>query len=85
VFIRTELLLFYINVVWLDRLFERFIIEYSTAQLDEFYRINVIWVIRYVKEEKSTQGLDLSVEGRIILKWMLQKEDMGCEMDFSGL
>jgi hypothetical protein len=65
-------------------LFEIFIIEYSTAQLDEFYQINVIRVIRYMEEEKSTQDLDLSVDGRIILKWMLKKEDMGCELDFSG-
>jgi len=68
----------------LDGLFEIFIIEYSTAQLDEFYQINVIRVIRYMEEEKSTQDLDLSVDGRIVLKWMLKKEDMGCELDFSG-
>jgi len=68
----------------LDGLFEIFIIEYSTSQLDEFYQINVIQVIRYMEEEKSTQDLDLSVDGRIILKWMLEKEDMGCELDFSG-
>jgi len=68
----------------LDGLFKRFIIEYSSAQLDEFYQINVIRVIRYVEEEKSKQDLDLSVDGRIILKWMLKKEDMGCELDFSG-
>jgi len=68
----------------LDGLFERFIIEYSTAQLDEFYQISVIRVIRYTEEEKSTQDLDLSVDRRIILKWMLKKEEMGCELDFSG-
>jgi hypothetical protein len=68
----------------LDGLFERFIIEYSTAQLDEFYQINVIWVIRYVEEKESTEDLDLSVGGRIILNWMLKKEDMGFELDFSG-
>ena len=68
----------------MDGLFEIFIIEYSTSQLDEFYQINVIQVIRYMEEEKSTQDLDLSVDGRIILKWMLEKEDMGCELDFSG-
>jgi hypothetical protein len=68
----------------LDGLFEICIIEYSKAQLVEFYQINVIWVIRYVEEEKSTQDLDLSVDGRIILKWMLKREDMGCELDFSG-
>jgi hypothetical protein len=68
----------------LDGLFERFIIEYSTTQLDEFYQISVIWVIRYTEEEKSTQDLDLSVDRRIILKWMLKKEEMGCELDFSG-
>jgi hypothetical protein len=68
----------------LDGLFERFIIEYSTAQLDEFYQISVIQMIRYVEEEKSTQDLDLSVDRRIILKWMLKKGDMGCELDFSG-
>ena len=68
----------------MDGLFKRFIIEYSSAQLDEFYQINVIRVIRYVEEEKSKQDLDLSVDGRIILKWMLKKEDMGCELDFSG-
>jgi len=61
----------------LDGLFERFIIEYSTAQLDEFYQINVIQVIRYVEEEKSTQDLNLSVDGRIILKWMLKKGTWG--------
>jgi hypothetical protein len=37
-----------------------------------------------VEEEKSKQDLDLSVDGRIILKWMLKKEDMGCELDFCG-
>ena len=53
-------------------------------QLDEFYQINVIRVIKYVEEERCTQDLELNVDGRIILKWMLKKEDVRCELDFSG-
>jgi hypothetical protein len=32
---------------------------------------NVIRVMKYVEEEKCTQGLDLSIDGWRILKWIL--------------